>query len=672
MTNLLHAETSPYLLQHKDNPVHWQPWGDEALTQAREENKPILLSVGYAACHWCHVMAHECFENDSIAKLMNDHFINIKVDREERPDIDSIYQTALAMMGEQGGWPLTIFLTPEGYPFWGGTYFPPEAKWGRAGFPDILQAISKTHQEEPDKILSNVEALKAGLTQLSDHQPGTDIQFEDLDRVTYGILPHLDPVNGGLQGAPKFPQPSLLRHLWYEWKRTGDAKIQEPLLLTLRRISQGGIYDHLAGGFARYAVDEAWLVPHFEKMLYDNAQLIELLALAWQQERDPLFAIRVSETVEFLIRDMQEEEGGFASSFDADSEGEEGLFYVWDESEIDELLGDESSFFKSKYGVTAGGNFEGRTILNRLAAENMQLNQAEEIRLAPMRAKLLMTREKRIWPGKDDKVLTDWNGMTIRALALAARIFNRPDWLEAAQKAYQLILTNMTKDGRLLHSWREGQARHRAILDDYVQMMGAALALNQSSPDPLYIQQVESWFQILEDHYHEGTGGYFLTADEASDLITRTRSAQDQATPSGNGQMVEILTQLYCLTGKTLYRERAEDQIRAFSAGLDQRSIGLTSLLTGAAFSLKPLQIVIAGEKGDEGAKRLLDCLSGISLPIHSLDLVTADSPLPQDHPAHGKGPVDGQAAAYICVGPVCSLPLTDEEALEKHLSELK
>ena len=320
----------------------------------------------------------------------------------------------------------------------------------------------------------------------------------------------------------------------------------------------------------------------------------------------------------------------------------------------------------------AEGNFEGRTILNRLDEENMKLDQAEEIRLAPLRAKLLMTREKRVWPGKDDKVLTDWNGMTIKALALAARIFNRPDWMEAARKAYDFILDQLRDDTRLLHSWREGQAKNRAVLDDYVQMMVAAHALHQADPDPAYIRQMENWFQILEDQYQDGTGGYFLTAAEATDLITRTRTAQDQATPSGNGQMVEILIHLYCLTGKTLYRDRAEETIRAFSSLLDQRSIGLTSLLTGAGYAMKPLQIVVSSNQVDEDAKALLDCVSRISLPLHSLDLVTADRDLSVDHPAHGKGPVDGKAAAYVCVGPVCSLPLTEEGALEKHLETLK
>src|SRR5437588_1393500 len=405
--NRLGEETSPYLLQHKDNPVHWQPWAPETLAAAKAEDKPILLSVGYAACHWCHVMAHESFENPAIAAQMNDRFINIKVDREERPDLDAIYQNALALMGEQGGWPLTMFLTPEGEPFWGGTYYPPEPRWGRPGFPQVLDAISTAYKQDRDNVMKNVVALREALKRLEQPQAGESVAPELLNQIAERLLREVDPLNGGIGHAPKFPQCGIFELLWRAWKRTRREPYREAVIRTLTTISQGGIYDHLGGGFARYSTDARWLVPHFEKMLYDNAELTSLLTLVWQDNKRPLYRERIDETLCWVNREMVAPGGGFASSLDADSEHEEGKFYVWSEIEIDQVLGQRAALFKRFYDVTAEGNWEEKNILNRSTAPE-PADEETERELATCRALLLQAREHRVRPAWDDKVLADW------------------------------------------------------------------------------------------------------------------------------------------------------------------------------------------------------------------------------------------------------------------------
>ena len=418
--NALAEETSPYLLQHKDNPVHWQAWSPVVLAAAEAANKPILLSVGYSACHWCHVMAHECFEDPAIAALMNTLFVSIKVDREERPDLDAIYQHALALLGEQGGWPLTMFLTPRGEPFWGGTYFPPSARWGRPGFPEVLRALHNAYTTEPEKIAQNVGALRDALQRLAAPQGGDGVSLALTDRLAQRLLREVDPINGGIGDAPKFPQVGLFELLWRAWKRTREPPLRAAVERTLEHISQGGIYDHVGGGYARYATDARWLVPHFEKMLYDNAQLIDLLTLVWQDDTNGLYAMRVAETIDWAAREMLTAEGAFASSLDADSEHEEGKFYVWSEAEIDRLLGERAQRFKPLYDVTAAGNWEGHTILNRL--HHLALaDPATEAELAACRAILFHAREERVHPGLDDKVLADWNGLMIAAVEFSGR-----------------------------------------------------------------------------------------------------------------------------------------------------------------------------------------------------------------------------------------------------------
>ncbi len=416
--NLLHNESSPYLLQHADNPVHWRPWGAAALEEARDGNKPILLSIGYAACHWCHVMAHESFEDPDTAALMNERFVNIKVDREERPDIDHLYMSALHALGEQGGWPLTMFIAPDGAPFWGGAYFPPEPRWGRPSFRQVLQGVSEAYRTDHEMVTKNTTALREVLSRMSRAEPGDLPTPVHLDAVAAALLRLNDPEHGGLRGAPKFPNPPIFRFLWQNAFRTGSPEGQEALHLMLQRMSQGGIYDHLGGGYSRYSTDAIWLVPHFEKMLYDNAQLLELLALAHAHRPDPLYAARAEEIVGWMVRDMTAERvaerAAFAASEDADSEGEEGRFYVWTEAEVNSLLGNASAAFKRAYDVTAGGNWEGHTILRRVTDAG---SAADEAALARSRAVLFEARAKRVRPGRDDKVLADWNGLAIAALA---------------------------------------------------------------------------------------------------------------------------------------------------------------------------------------------------------------------------------------------------------------
>ena len=674
--NRLGEETSPYLLQHKDNPVHWQAWNAETLAAAKAEDKPILLSIGYAACHWCHVMAHESFENPAIAAQMNDNFVNIKVDREERPDLDAIYQNALALTGEQGGWPLTMFLTPDGEPFWGGTYFPPEPRWGRAGFPQILAAIAGAYRDQRDTVLKNVVALREGLVRATRPQAGdgtaTELSRELFDRIAERLLREVDPLNGGIGTAPKFPQCGIFELLWRAWKRSRLEPYREAVLRTLTTISQGGIYDHLGGGYARYATDSHWLVPHFEKMLYDNAELVSLLALVWQETGDPLYGERIAETIGWLEREMVDPQGAFYSSLDADSEHEEGKFYVWSEAEIDAVLGDRTGLFKRFYDVDEGGNWEGRTILNRLAHPALA-DAATEAELAHCRQLLLAARAPRVRPGLDDKVLADWNGLMIAALAEAGRAFARADWVSLGERAFAFIAREMSgPDGRLRHSWREGQARHPASVDDYANLCRAALALYEATADAAYLAQARRWVAVLDRHHWDGAaGGYFFAADDTADLIARVKSAADAAVPSGNGTMVGVLTRLALLTGEDAYRRRAEAIVAVFAGEVGRNFFPLATLINNAELAQRPVQIVLVGQRDDPGLAALRRAVYGLSLPNRVVIEIAPGEALPADHPAHGKGLVGGRAAAYVCDGPVCSLPLTEPQALVDTLAAL-
>ncbi len=675
--NRLAQETSPYLLQHKDNLVDWYPWRAEAFERARKADKPVFLSVGYAACHWCHVMAHESFEDETIAGVMNELFINIKVDREERPDLDSIYQSALALLGEHGGWPLTMFLTPDGEPFWGGTYFPPEPRFGRPGFIQVLRSIAEAYANDSEKVAKNVGALREALAKLSANQPGGEVPLALNDQVAERLVREIDPFSGGVGTAPKFPQPTILKLLWRAWKRTKSEPFRNAVELTLARMCQGGIYDHLGGGFARYAVDDKWLVPHFEKMLYDNAQIIDLLTCAWHESGSQLYESRVRETVAWALREMiadadgsgQAPAGAFASSLDADSEGEEGKFYVWNADEIDALLGPRAEGFKAAYDVTPGGNWEGKTILNR--SQRPELGNADqEAELAEARRILLEARDQRVRPGWDDKVLADWNGLMIAALANAGPIFGEPAWLEVAETAFRFILERMTEGGRLKHSWRHGRLDHPATLDDYANMCDAALALYESTATIDYLVQAEAWVEVLKEHYWdlEG-GGYFMTADDTERLIVRTKTVLDSAVPSGNGTMIGVLARLAHLTGKDRYREKAQAVITAFSGELQRNFFPLSTLLNGNELLQSALQVVVLGRRDDEATRSLLTTIYGVSLPNRILYIADGLADLPEGHPARGKNPVDGKATAYVCRGTTCSLPMTDPAELNRALA---
>ncbi|MBY6242690.1 thioredoxin domain-containing protein [Methylosinus sp. Sm6] len=669
-SNRLSEETSPYLLQHKDNPVHWRAWSAETLALAKAEGKPILLSSGYAACHWCHVMAAESFENVGIAALMNAHFINVKVDREERPDIDHLYQQALQMLGRRGGWPLTMFLTPDGEPFWGGTYFPPEPRHGMPGFADILKAVAELWREKPAVVTRNVAAIGNGLDRLAEIAPAEPISPALIETITERLEGLIDREHGGIAGAPKFPQPPSLEFLWRAWKRSGRAFLREAVLTTLDHICQGGIYDHIGGGFARYSTDERWLAPHFEKMLYDNAQLVELLTLVWQEERKPLYAVRISETIEWALREMRLPEGVFASSLDADSEHEEGKFYVWSAAEIDAALGERAPAFRAAYDVTEGGNWEGRNIPNRL--DRLSLGSSEEeAALAADRARLLALRETRVRPGRDDKALADWNGLTIAALAAAAQVFERPDWLEAARRAFDFIATRLTTaDGRLLHSYRAGRAKHMAVLDDYADLCRAALILFEATGEEALLTRCRDWAEIVEAHYRDAAGGYFFTADDAEALIRRAKIAEDAPLPSGNGTMLQVLARLYHLTGEDRYRARAESILDAFAGTVRRGLLGYSTLLSGAETLRDGLQIVIIGARSAPDTAALLRVVHGASRPGRSLSVVAPGAALPSGHPAAGKTEIDGRATAYVCRGATCSLPIVEPDSLATALRD--
>jgi uncharacterized protein YyaL (SSP411 family) len=658
--NLLAHETSPYLLQHKDNPVHWRPWGRAALAEAERTGKPILLSIGYAACHWCHVMAHESFKDPATAAVMNRLFVNIKVDREERPDIDQIYMAALHALDEQGGWPLTMFLTPTGEPIWGGTYFPKDSRYGRPAFVAVLEEVARLFRDEPEKIETNrhylVERLRT--TRPSDALPlGTPL----LDEAASRLLGLMDPIAGGPHGAPKFPQASLLTFLWRTGDRTGDKRFRDIVRLTLRQISNGGIYDHIGGGFCRYSVDAQWLVPHFEKMLYDNAQLIERLTYAWLQTREPFFERRVKETAEWLFREMRTE-GAFASSLDADSEGEEGRFYVWNPEELRAALGaEDGARFATAYDITPAGNWEGKSIPNRLGAD---FDPTEDKGLAPLRGRLLQVREQRPRPGRDDKVLADWNGLTIAALALAGWSFKRAGWIAGARQAYSFVTEAMTRDGRLGHSWRDYRLLYPGFASDHAALAKAALALHQVTQERSYLDDAARLVRILLDHYGNAEpGGYFTTADDSDPLITRPTSLHDEAVPSASSLAADALIRLWHLTGSESYRNEVDALLEKNSGAIGQNLFASAGLLAALDLRFTARQIVIVAPTGVSAAP-LLEALRTHWRENFILSVIVGVNTLPSPHPAHGKTVIEGRATAYVCGAETCSLPVTDADAL--------
>ncbi|UFN49725.1 thioredoxin domain-containing protein [Roseomonas sp. OT10] len=663
--NLLGDETSPYLLQHAANPVHWRPWGAAALAEAQAAGKPILLSVGYAACHWCHVMAHESFEDAETAALMNRLFVNVKVDREERPEIDAAYMHALHLLGEQGGWPLTMFLTPGGEPFWGGTYFPPEPRWGRPSFRQVLAAVAAAHAGEPDKVAQNAAALRAGLARMAAGRQGGLPDRAAMERVTEALLGLQDRARGGLQGAPKFPNPPIYRFLCQMARRLERPEAMAALHLLLQRMAQGGIWDHLGGGFARYSVDARWLVPHFEKMLYDNAQLLELLALAQADRPHPLYARRAAELVGWLEREMVAEGGAYAASLDADSEGEEGRFYVWTKAEVEAVLGADAPAFAAAYDVTDAGNWEGKVVLNRSQRPDLQ-PEAAEAALAAARARLLAAREGRPRPGRDDKILADWNALAVCGLVRAAAAFDRPDWLAMARRVFGAVAGMLAApDGRLWHSWREGRPGAAGLLEDHADMARAALALQAATGEARFLDLAIGWIDACERHFAAPDGGAFASADDAADVLFRVRGAGDGPTPAGNGVLAEVQARLFHLTGDPSWARRAEATIGAF-AGQQDGLAGMTTLLAAADLLVEGPSVVLAGPA--EGARPLLAVALATPDPAVTVLQTATGQDVPGSHPAAGKGPVEGRAAAYVCQAGRCGLPVVRPEELARLL----
>ena len=663
--NRLAGSTSPYLIQHAGNPVHWRPWGAEALAEAKRRDCPILLSVGYAACHWCHVMAHESFEDSETAALMNRLFVSVKVDREERPDVDHIYMSALHAMGEQGGWPLTMFLTPGGAPIYGGTYWPPTPRWGRPSFRQILQAVDDAWRDKREALLAQGASLVAHLNEIAALRPGPDLAPDDLTRVGDALLRLIDPVNGGVGGAPKFPNAPIFRFFWSESFRRADARCRTAVLDLLDALCAGGIYDHLGGGFARYSTDAQWHVPHFEKMLYDNAQILELLALAHAETPTPVYAARARETFGWLMREMRAD-CAFAASEDADSEGEEGRFYVWSAGEIVSVLGEDAAAFEAAYDVRAGGNWEGRNVLRRVSPPG---DAAAEARLGAARARLFAEREERVRPARDDKILADWNGLTIAALARGAAVFDAPEFLDAARAAFAFVAQTLSdREGRLVHAWRAGRRGAAGMLDDYAAMARAALSLFEATGEPDYLSAATRWAEAAQDLFGAEDGGFHLTARDAQDsLVMRPRPAHDGATPSGASVMAEVFARLHLLADEARWREAAERLIRAATGA--REALAQNPLLLAAADLLeRGAVVVVEGPLDDPGAAAL--AAAALAAPDPATCVLRLD-PERWPHGAPGARPSLGAVpAAIVCRGQTCSLPVTTADALRRLLAQ--
>lgn len=654
--NQLSIETSPYLRQHAENPVHWQAWGPHIFEQAQKEDKPILLSVGYAACHWCHVMARESFENPDIAKVMNDNFINVKVDREERPDIDHIYQNALALMREHGGWPLTMFLTPEGKPFWGGTYFPAEPRMGMPGFVEVLETIARTYQSGDEKIESNVAALEQGLHEINETRPGDTSFLDDgvMDNVAATIYRLTDTTYGGISGAPKFPNTQLIELLWRSGLNSGNQDYQHAVAISATMMAQGGIYDHVGGGFARYSVDQQWLVPHFEKMLYDNALLISFYTNLWAPTQAGLYAERIEATINWALREMRGPNingaAAFTSSLNADSEGVEGKFYTWDEGAIDALLGAERApFFKKIYDVHTKGNWEGVNILHRLNYPE-PLDEPSEQQLRADLDTLFQARTYRIRPERDDKILADWNGLMIAALAHAGTMMRRHDWLDVAENAFAFITNHMVDNKhRLYHSWKDNQARHAGMLEDYTNMMLAAIRLYAAGRGDDYLNRVHRWANIVESGFKDTVqGAYYQTVSDSQDVILRAKPVNDAATPTGNGQIAHAFAEMAMIEPDGTWRQRMQDHLTALAGTIQNNILGPTSLLMAIDTWQKSRHITLYGAVDDPNFNALFDAFVANYIP----DL------------AYAIRPSDDTAKGVYCAGGTCQPPVTDSETL--------
>ncbi len=682
-TNQLINETSPYLLQHAHNPVDWYPWGPEALDRARRENRPILLSVGYSACHWCHVMAHESFEDPETADLMNRLFINIKVDREERPDLDKIYQTAHSLLTQRtGGWPLTVFLTPDDQvPFFAGTYFPNEPRHGMPAFADLMQRVVNFLAEHEDEIRKQNTSLVNALESISAAGTAAEaLHGAPLDTARQQLERSFDERHGGFGEAPKFPHPSNLERLLRHWAGTcvngggADQRALHLTVFTLEQMAQGGMNDQLGGGFCRYSVDDRWMIPHFEKMLYDNGALLALYAEAHAATGNPLFKRTCEQTAAWVMREMQSEEGGYYSSLDADSEGEEGKFYVWTPEEVESLLtAEEYRLCARHFGLDKHPNFEGKWHLHvyrsrEQLAREFSLEATEVDRLITQACdKLLAARERRVRPGRDDKVLTAWNGLMIRGMAVAGRLLDRPEWIDSAGRAVDFIHEQLWRDGRLLATFKDGRAHLNAYLDDYVDLIDGLLELLQArwrDRDLLFAIELA---EVVLDHFRDPAGGFFFTSDDHETLIQRPKPNHDDATPSGNGIAAKVFARLGHLLGEAAYLDAAEHSLKALWPSVEHMPHGHASLLVALEESLNPIQTVILRGSGDAMAawQRRLNA----AYAPRRLALVIPES----EHVLPGvlsERSAQGEVLAYICTGLSCSAPVTDFDIFETLLSE--
>ncbi len=675
--NLLGNETSPYLLQHAFNPVDWNPWGDEALSLARQQSKPIFLSIGYSACHWCHVMEHESFENLDIAKLMNEHFICIKVDREERPDLDQIYMTAVQMMTGRGGWPMSVFLTPDLRPFFGGTYWPPFARMQMPGFRDILAGVHDAWKNRQDDVHRSAEELTGALVKsAAESLPRAGMSIDTLRNAQQQLLRAADRSQGGFGGAPKFPHPMDLRVLLRCWTRFGEEEALDVVRLTLDKMAAGGIYDHLGGGFHRYSTDGRWLVPHFEKMLYDNALLTSVYLEAFQATGDANYSRVARETLDYVLREMTQTQGGFFSTQDADSEGVEGKFFVWSEEEVLSVLGPaDGRLFCYAYDVTSQGNWEDHNILNRpkpheQAAKVLQIEPQElEIVLARCRQKLFEVRSRRIAPGRDDKVLVSWNGLMIAAMSQAASILGEPKYANAARAAADFILTNMRDtEGRLLHSFKDGQSRFNAYLDDYACLIDGLIDLYQATFDAKYVDAaLELAQQMLSRFEDPRGGGFFFTSIDHEKLVARIKDTQDNATPSGCGVAALALARLGTLTCRPDLLGRAYATLESMSGQLEKFAMASGQALIALDFVLGPARaIVFCGTFTAEGTAPGDAALNSLFqrfwpnkvVSRKSRDTKDSDLPAALRTLLTGKESPPDQLTVFVCEQETCGAPI--------------
>ncbi len=684
-TNHLINATSPYLLQHAHNPVNWYPWGREVLERAKKEDKPIFLSIGYSSCHWCHVMERESFENEEIARLMNEQFVSIKVDREERPDVDEIYMNAVQMLTGSGGWPLSVFLTPGLKPYLGGTYFPPEDKFGRPGFRRVLLVASKAYKERRDDVVKQAAAVTRRLEQITaGPSASARIDIGLIGRAVRQYRAAFDGRWGGFGGAPKFPPSGAIALLLRHHHRSPDKDALQMATVTLDRMASGGMYDQLGGGFHRYSVDQRWLVPHFEKMLYDNALLAAVYLDAYRVTGKPLCRRVARETLDYVLRVMTDEAGAFHSAQDADSEGEEGKYYVWSPEEIGEVLGEkDAGLLISYYGVAEDGNFEGRNILHLPASieefvrkEGLKLDEFRR-RLDGMKQKLLAARDRRVPPGKDDKVLTDWNGLMISAMARGYQVLGDERYRAAAERAADFIFTRMRPKGRLLHTYRAGRSHIDAFLDDYAFMLQASVDLYEATFDVRWIDRANGLLREMTDKlWDENSGGFFSTPKGKAYLLVRGKDAHDSALPAGNAIAAHALLRLARLTGDQDHPAKAEKTLSLFLSHAARAPRGFARLLSAVDFYVGPSrEIVISGRAEDARTARLLAAVRGCYLPNAVVALVdptsaSAGAAVKALPLLDSRLLVDGKPAAYVCENYACKAPVTSADALVQLLEE--